>query len=521
MTEPFKNSHSSSSTVRVYLSYAEEDRVLLDKLISHLKIMTHGGLIQPWHPGLGSAGTQVKEEALRQLQHAKIILLLLSAEYFSSDNSNYSFDSPSYSSDYRVGTELSEAKKLYDKSLARVVPVILRPVDWRRNQFLQNLAPLPRNGKPVTTWANPDEAFFDISEGIGRIVEEVKTVKTISPLPPPPDPTPTPPPPPDPTPAPLPPPDPTPIPPPSPDPTRRAFIKYVIAGAGITTALSLTPRVVRTVRNSLKTFSSDFEVVIVDHQGKVVERFQRRARILIEDLYNNIELEMVAVPGGEFVMGSASGDGIPEETPQRSVSIDPFFVGKYPVTQAQWQAVARLPRVDIDLELDPSVYKGSSLPVEWVSWQDAVEFCKRLSQLTGRNYRLPSEAEWEYACRATTTTAYHFGPVLTPDLANYDDPSVGRRLTTAVGSFNVANEFGLFDMHGNVWELCADYWHDNYEGAPLDGIPWTTGGYSDLRVIRGGSWVYPMQNSRSAERLNETLNQRSNDTGFRVAFSDS
>ena len=154
-------------------------------------------------------------------------------------------------------------------------------------------------------------------------------------------------------------------------------------------------------------------------------------------------------------------------------------MGKYPVTQAQWRFVAaQLPQVNRELEIDPSRFKGDNLPVETISWLDAEEFCQRLSHHTGRLYRLPSEAEWEYACRAGTTTPFHFGETISPEFANYNgeytygngEKGVYRKQTTPVGSFQVANPFGLYDIHGNVWEWCADDWHKNYQGAPSDGI---------------------------------------------------
>jgi formylglycine-generating enzyme required for sulfatase activity len=145
--------------------------------------------------------------------------------------------------------------------------------------------------------------------------------------------------------------------------------------------------------------------------------------------------------------------------------------------------------------------------VEQVNWHEAVEFCARLSQKTGREYRLPTEAEWEYACRAGTTTPFHFGPTLTTNLANYDGnyvygsgpKGVYREQTTDVGSFP-PNAFGIYDMHGNVWEWCLDHWHDNYKGAPTDGSAWIEGGDSNRRLLRGGSWIDAPRNCRSAYR---------------------
>jgi formylglycine-generating enzyme required for sulfatase activity len=220
------------------------------------------------------------------------------------------------------------------------------------------------------------------------------------------------------------------------------------------------------------------------------------------------------------------------ESPQHSVTVQPFFMGKYPVTQAQWRFVAQLRQVNKELDPNPSNFKGDNRPVEQVSWEDAVEFCDRLSEHTKRQYRLPSEAEWEYACRAGTTTPFHFGETITTDLANYHGnyaygqgpKGVDREETTAVGSFGVANNFGLYDMHGNVWEWCLDDWHDNYKGAPTDGSPWFNSDdklsdKSGRAVMRGGSWINNPRDCRSASRSNDNRVERDNvnvTLGFRV-----
>ena len=206
-----------------------------------------------------------------------------------------------------------------------------------------------------------------------------------------------------------------------------------------------------------------------------------------EDLGGGVGLEMLAIPGGTFMMGSAVGEGYGEERPQHEVEIKPFHMGKYPITQAQWQAVAALPQVHRKIKSDPSRFEGGDRPVERVSWLEAVEFCDRLSRNTGHSYRLPSEAEWEYACRAGTTTAYHFGKKLTSSQANYGGQKDG---TISVGSY-AANSFGLYDMHGNVWEWCDDDWHNSYNGAPKDGGSWVkdvSDRSNTSKVLRGGSW---------------------------------
>jgi len=204
---------------------------------------------------------------------------------------------------------------------------------------------------------------------------------------------------------------------------------------------------------------------------KIITHTKRhQAQYLTEDLGNGVLLEMVSIPGGTFMMGSPKNEGYDYEKPQHKVTVKPFLMGKYPITQAQWNAV---------MGKNPSHYKGDNRPVENVSWHDCVEFCKRLFDKTGKAYRLPSESEWEYACRAGTTTPFYFGETITTDLANYHGDytyasgpkGVYREQTTDVGSFP-PNAFGLYDMHGNVWEWCADLWHDNYNGAPTDGSAW-------------------------------------------------
>ena len=216
----------------------------------------------------------------------------------------------------------------------------------------------------------------------------------------------------------------------------------------------------------------EFEVVTVDAKGKIASRQPHRAEYRREDLGNGVTLDLVCIPGGSFTMGSPDNEESrdSDESPQHRVTVQPCLIGKYPITQAQWKAVAALPKVERDLKPDPAYFKGDNRPVEQVSWDDAMEFCQRLSKRTGREYRLPSEAEWEYACRVGTTTPFHFGATIMPDLANYDgNYTYGngpkgkyREQTTDVGSFP-PNAFGLFDTHGNVYEWCLVL-DDNYFG---------------------------------------------------------
>ena len=277
---------------------------------------------------------------------------------------------------------------------------------------------------------------------------------------------------------------------------------------------------------SLKTVS--FETVTVNSTGQIVNRRQAQAQILSENI-NGIILDLAVIPARTFRMGSPSSELEREdnEGPQHTVNIGSFLIGQYAVTQAQWRAVAGLPKRQINLNSDPSSFKGYNLPVENVNWFDAVEFCDRLSQFTGHTYRLPSEAEWEYACRAATTTPFYFGETITTDLVNYDGnytygsgpKGIYRQKTTVVGSFP-PNAFGLYDMHGNVWEWCQDNWHSNYEGAPTDGNAWLDNEESsDRKLLRGGSWFYNPDYCRSAYRSSSNLGHYNNDIGFRVVCS--
>jgi formylglycine-generating enzyme required for sulfatase activity len=255
---------------------------------------------------------------------------------------------------------------------------------------------------------------------------------------------------------------------------------------------------------------------------------QGTAQFFDEPLGNDLAIEMTLIPAGSFMMGSPEGEleRSDREGPQHQVSVAAFCMGKYPVTQAQWRFVAELPSVKQTLDLNPSRFKGDTRPVEQVSWYDAVEFCARLSTYTKRSYRLPSEAEWEYACRAGTTTPFHFGETITTDLANYDGSnSYGRgprgeyrQETTPVDHFAIANAFGLSDIHGNVWEWCQDHWHNNYKGAPTDGSAWLDQDADEnaLRVLRGGSWDTSPVNCCSASRIYFDPRVTGNSFGFRV-----
>lgn len=221
----------------------------------------------------------------------------------------------------------------------------------------------------------------------------------------------------------------------------------------------------------------------------------------IEDL-KGAKLEMIYLPGGTFQMGSNESS---DEKPIHRVTLSPFFIGKYPVTQAQWQAV---------MDNNPSNFKGADFPVESVSWDNATAFCAKLSQQSGKNFRLPTEAEWEYACRAGSAGKWCFGDDL-KELKKYAwyDKNSGSQ-THPVGQ-RQPNQFGLYDMHGNVWEWCQDWYkNDYYKNSPEQDPPGPAKG--DYRVLRGGSWGDDYVNCRSAFRHDDSPGHALILSGFRV-----
>lgn len=258
----------------------------------------------------------------------------------------------------------------------------------------------------------------------------------------------------------------------------------------------------------------DFETPTLNEKGEVIARTRHSAEQFTEDLGDGVGLDMILVPAGAFQMGSPPGRGSEDERPLHFVSVKSFMMGRFPITQGQWKAVMGI--------LPPCRFKGDPLPVEQVAWDDAHKFCQRLSKNTGRDYRLPSEAEWEYACRAGTSTPFSFGETLTTDFANYvgehvywrEPRGVYRHCTTEAGLFP-PNVFGLYDMHGNVWEWCLDSWLDDYSTASRDGSAYENRN-DPYRAARGGSWHEPPQNCRSATRIRFLQKEGDQFIGFRA-----
>ncbi len=225
-----------------------------------------------------------------------------------------------------------------------------------------------------------------------------------------------------------------------------------------------------------------------------------------EDLGNSVKLEMIAIPGGSFLMGSEDYENT---KPVHPVKLSPFHIGKFQVTQQQWQAVRGK---------NPSHFKGNNLPVENISWNDATRFCLKLSEKTGKEYRLPTEAEWEYACLAGSTGKYCFSNDQSRlrDYAWFDENSGDK--THPVGE-KLPNDWGLHDMHGNVWEWCQDWYGQNYytELSTQDDLVNPRGPQSgSYRVLRGGSWIDLQDVARAVYRYNNDPANRVSSFGFRV-----
>lgn len=265
-----------------------------------------------------------------------------------------------------------------------------------------------------------------------------------------------------------------------------------------------------------------FDSVHLNSRGEIINKTKYISIEIEELLPGNIRLELVKVPAGMFQMGSHHEGGYEDEHPVHPVFLQEFWLGKYPITQAQWRAVMK--RMPI------CRFHGDDLPIETISWIDAHDYCIRLSRLTGRKYGLPSESQWEYACRAGTSTPFSFGETITTRFANYvgnhtfrdEPPGIYRHSPTPGGTFP-PNPWGLCDMHGNLWEFCADAWSENYNGAPFDGSPNSTGHITDensaqFYCARGGSWHEPPAHCRSAMRLKVEKNDHMEYYGLRVAL---
>lgn len=314
---------------------------------------------------------------------------------------------------------------------------------------------------------------------------------------------------------------------------RRRFLQYTgLGGAGLVFAgrgqvMASVSSAMGAAEPDLETFR--FSVATLDRKGQIKQRQQYSAKFFPELLADSEKLEMVAIASGRFQMGASRTEvaqkslATNHEFPRHQVKLPSFYMSKHPITQSQWAAIAALPKVKRDLKVSPSHFRGGDLPVESVSWLEAVEFCDRLTKKTGRKYQLPSEAQWEYACRAGTETPFSTGETITSKMADYvgtytyNAEAAGeyRKSTTPVGKF-AHNAFGLQDMHGNVWEWSADAWHADYRGAPTNGKARGNTFTSGMRTVRGGGWLDNPSKIRSASRSGYLETAMNRTIGFRV-----
>jgi eukaryotic-like serine/threonine-protein kinase len=286
--------------------------------------------------------------------------------------------------------------------------------------------------------------------------------------------------------------------------SRRNFLRWLgFGGVGVVGVIALSqlgknPSTSETgslpvASSSSKSVSApqltkiQFTSVKLDSYGKVIDRPTGQSEIFTEDLGNEVSLKMVKIPAGKFMMGSPTNeiDRLSSESPQHLVTVPGFYMGQMLITQAQWQAI---------MGNNPANFQDTDeRPVNSISWLDAMDFCQKLSQKTGRTYRLPSEAEWEYACRAGTTTPFAFGENITPEFVYCNNiyPYSYYIKGEILLKTTPANSFGLYNMHGYLWEWCLDEWQSNYNNAPVDGsargnINSRSG--DKKRLLRGGSW---------------------------------
>lgn len=272
-------------------------------------------------------------------------------------------------------------------------------------------------------------------------------------------------------------------------------------------------------------YSIDFQQTTIDPDGRMISYQPQQAVAYSEILGAGSRIEMVQVNPGAFEMGSAANEPYHDasEGPQHKVRISGLFISRFEITQQQWEAVASLPQISVPLRLNPSAFPGPDRPVESVTWVEAKEFCARLSAKTGRLYRLPTEAEWEFACRGGSGTPFCFGETINSALANYqatrpfahEGKGQYRQETVPVGSLGAANYFGLLDVHGNVAEWCEDAFGEYTDQYILDPTGPKSG---NDRVVRGGGWRSYAEQCRSASRASLHKDYRRNDVGFRIVL---
>ena len=485
----------------LFISCSHKDLHWLHRLRVHLKLLEKQYSLECWDDSRLQAGDLGREEIEQALARAKVALLLVSPDFLASD--------------FIDGDELPPLFKAAEREGLKILWVLLKPAYWESHEDIAMYQrAIPRStAVSLLSDAEQDEAMVQIAKEIQAAFTQLEA-------------------------------------------QREALLKAAEAEALDSTRAENATRAeadcLRKIVERLEAKKQELQgrvnqaspslgtdqglslIQIPTKRGWIVREGSqwqiKKEAISVEGyeqkLAEGIVLRLVQIPAGRFEMGSpAAEEGRDaDDGPQHLVQLQSFFLGQTPVTQAQWKVVAGWPKVAVDLNPTPSRFKGGNRPVEQVSWGEAMEFCHRLSQRSNLAYTLPSEAQWEYACRAGTTTPFAFGQTLTPDLANYDGnctygsgPAGDYRKKTAdVASFP-ANAWGLHDMHGNVWEWCLDYWQESYGGTPSDGTAWVNGAEdAGIRPLRGGSWYGYSRFCRSACRDGGPRDRRLNNVGFRL-----
>jgi len=541
---------ADKKAIKIFIAYSQKDRTALDDLRTHAAPLLRPGNIQIWDDGEIIAGEVWDTTIKANLHEADIILLLLSPHALASE--------------YFYNEEVKDALKRHEAGTARVVPVILAACLWQKTP-LATLQGLPTGMTPISKWPNRDDAWNDVWTGLSDLIDELerlgfeqKTLEIAEAKP-------------------------TAQPASKPsaaeehawefameDDDRTAYEKFLIRFSdGFYAA---------TARERLAAFEADdllWELVIERGTEKAIlkyldkypnglhgaeakqkiEAFDRERRELdskkqklVDATREKQELEkrernhkafmssmrliqigltkneiterdpfydlMIPIKGGTFEMGDTFGDGYDREKPVHTVTLSDFSLCKYPVTQGLWKAV-------MGESNNPSNFKGDeSLPVEKVSWDDAQAFIATLNKKSGQQYRLPTEAEWEYAARGGgQSKGYKYsGSNNIEEVAWYKE-NAGNK-TQPVGSLK-PNELGLFDMSGNVWEWCQDRYDEKYyETCKKNGVVVNPTGPEKgvTRVIRGGGWLYGPRGCRAAYRGYGRPGYRDYDLGFRLAL---
>lgn len=508
-----------SQALKTFICYAHEDHEVVEGLKKQLVIFEKKGLLQIWSDGKILPGEHWDKSIKNQLEHAEIILLFISVDFINSD--------------YIEKTELQAALQRHRDGHAILIPIIVRPCHWAEYFDIGQFQALPNKARPILSshFLHRDEAFFEIAEGLKKTAEDFREKKLAA--------------------------------------AARAEAEAAAEKEQAEKAAKLAAAA-KLQRNkddaawkaakeldTIEAYESYLDKDYKLHETEAHERIaaleeleaKRRAEQKVKDKAAAIAAEarrakeeeaeqkrlakeaqkndpfhhlLVPIKGGSFSMG---GDKLDNEKPIHQVTVPDFQLCKYPVTQAQWKQI---------MGNNPSHFKGDDLPVESVSWDEVQEFLKKLNEKTGKKYRLPSEAEWEYAARggqfsigfeyAGSNDLNEVGwywensgdKPLSGDW-NWDKITANNGKTHPVGQ-KKTNELGLYDLSGNVWEWCEDDWHNSYKLAPNDGSAWADNPRGPFRVIRGGSWYGGSRDCRAAFRNFLGPDYRVNGVGFRLAL---